>query len=115
MAVTLTIDGTTYEVIEDGAEEGDPEVIGTRRRAFDGTPRSSEQQEFRVFSFQLWRLTEAEYMILRSKFDLGRTFPVVSELTGNMTMWGKVVRAGYIHENTSYRRGVTIQLIQAVP
>ncbi len=115
MAMTLTVDDLTpFEVLEDGATERESEEIGgMRRRAWDGTPRSSVQDEKRVFEFSLLEMENVDYLALKEKFKFGAVVPCTTDLfPGTLNCWGKITNAGFLHRDTGFRKAVTIQLIE---
>lgn len=61
----LTIGGTAYDVIDGGAQEDEPEAIGTRfYRTFSGRPRSSARALYRKFTGTIGPLTQAQFTTL---------------------------------------------------
>ncbi len=113
MALYIILDGTSYEVTEESASESEPEVTsGVRRRAFDGTPRSSEQGEKRVFNYALYEMTEAQLVTLKAKFALGRVVAITGDFCPAGNYIGKVMNAGYVSRDLIFKRTPSIQVTQ---
>ena len=81
---SLTIAGTAYEVLQNGATEGPPRRSGKVEEMFSGRLRSTVRAENRVWDFALAPLTTAAYEALRGDVGMGAEVTVDGDLVGNV-------------------------------
>jgi hypothetical protein len=111
----LTIDGDAYEVVTDGAAEGEDERMGQEVRAFDGTLRSTLRTPKRVWQFTLSPLTETAYQALRTAVGAGNQLACAGDAlpTGGVTCSATITGAPYLQDasqTTDFLREPSVKL-----
>lgn len=112
--ITVDIAGSSYEVIDEGAEQLEDIEIGIRKRAFAGNMRSSVRVVKREWRFPLLPMTNAVLAVLKTAVERGKIVSCGSVLMGvtlNCTV--KVGVAPFIYKGILYERGVTVTISEA--
>src|SRR3954466_14563521 len=110
----LIIDGDVYYVLDGGANEGEPEIIGESKGAIDGTLRSDESSAKGQYRFSLEPMAEADWQTLRTKIFAGDFVDCSGEAIVAASYQLRLNDAGYTidHDALSFRRAVQITLRQ---
>lgn len=117
MTLTLyvEIDGNRYEVLADGAEQTQGTQIGQRKRAFDGTMRSSERANKREWKFSLLFMDNAGIDTLQSNIALGRIVPCGGPLMGvtDLDCMVLITSAPFVvKDSTDFERGCQVTITE---
>jgi hypothetical protein len=113
MSDFLSIDGNVYYVVEGGAEELEPEIVGESKRAIDGTLRSNEQDYKSNFRFTLEPMAQADYNTLKTTCRAGDWLVCGGDALGvdaDVAYQVRITGAGYTVDDMSYRVGVQVTL-----
>jgi hypothetical protein len=110
----VSIDGVEYEVLADGAEQSESTYIGQRKRAFDGTLRSSERDEKREWKFNLLFMTNADLQTLRNNIALGAVVSCGGPLMGvTLDCMVRITSAPFTPKNdVDFERGCQVTITE---
>jgi hypothetical protein len=106
----LTLGATTLEITS--LEEMEPEEVGDRYRAFDGSERTSIYTRKRQFRGVTRPLTLAEHTTYRTAIEAAPPVTATGDALGTMTVSGRVLTVQYLRDRGSHSRVLSFELRQ---
>jgi hypothetical protein len=111
----ININGLDIPIQENGAEEQEPDALGTIQRMFNGDLRSDISAEYRKWQFTTAPLDQVDEDVIRNMIRFGTVVVVSGDALGTDTLncIVQIVSSVYKWVLGSHKRILTIKITQA--